>query len=200
MTGTPKAIIFDKDGCLFDFQKTWAAWTGGVIAHLAGGDAAKAGRLAGVLGYDVKAGKILPESEVVAGTPHDIAGLISGVTGDPTEDILVTLNHMATTAPQAVVPNLPQALAALQAMGLRLAVMTNDTEAPARAHLTKGGIIGHFDLIVGSDSGLGAKPDPDPLLAIAGHLGVVPSDMVMVGTVCMICTRDGRRGCARLGF
>ena len=41
-----RAILFDKDGTLFDFQRTWGAWARVVIADLAAGDAARARALA----------------------------------------------------------------------------------------------------------------------------------------------------------
>ena len=31
------ALVFDKDGTLFDFHATWGAWSAGFIQELAGG-------------------------------------------------------------------------------------------------------------------------------------------------------------------
>ena len=40
MTRPPiKAVIFDKDGTLFDFRQSWGAWTRALLAEL-GGDSA----------------------------------------------------------------------------------------------------------------------------------------------------------------
>ena len=40
--------------------------------------------------------------------------------------------------------------------------MTNDAEAPARKHLSATGILDAFGVVIGYDSGFGAKPAPDP--------------------------------------
>ena len=33
-----RGVIFDKDGTLFDFQRTWGIWTAQVLARIAGSD------------------------------------------------------------------------------------------------------------------------------------------------------------------
>ena len=38
MTTKLQAILFDKDGTLFDFQKSWGNWGGAVLQDLSGGD------------------------------------------------------------------------------------------------------------------------------------------------------------------
>ncbi|MFU8883561.1 MAG: HAD family hydrolase, partial [Rhodobacterales bacterium] len=59
--------------------------------------------------------------------------------------------------------------------------ITNDTEAGALAHLGAAGVLAHFDFVAGFDSGHGAKPDPDPLLAFCARTGLTPARVVMVG-------------------
>ena len=54
-----RAVIFDKDGTLFDFQDTWGVWTGSVLARIAGSDAAMFQSLAQALKYDVIAKKVI---------------------------------------------------------------------------------------------------------------------------------------------
>ena len=91
------------------------------------------------------------------------------------------LTASAQDVPLAPVVPLDAFLTGLKHRGLKLGVMTNDSEVGARAHLTAAGIVGCFDFIAGFDSGYGAKPDPDPLLAFARALGLDPSRVVMVG-------------------
>jgi phosphoglycolate phosphatase len=64
---------------------------------------------------------------------------------------------------------------------LKLGLATNDTEAPARAHLAGAGVLDLFDFVAGCDSGWGGKPAPGQLLAFAGRVGVDPARSVMVG-------------------
>ena len=66
-------------------------------------------------------------------------------------------------------------------MGLRLGVMTNDTEFGAKAHLSAAGVDHLFDFIAGFDSGWGPKPNPAPLLAFAEKTGLTPHRVAMVG-------------------
>jgi phosphoglycolate phosphatase len=47
-----RAILFDKDGTLFDFQHSWGNWAGQVIAELAAGDADRARALADAMDFD----------------------------------------------------------------------------------------------------------------------------------------------------
>jgi phosphoglycolate phosphatase len=72
-------------------------------------------------------------------------------------------------------------LTSLRTRGLRLGVATNDTEAPARAHLEAHGITGLFDFVAGYDSGYGPKPGPGMCLAFAKSQGLDPARVVMVG-------------------
>lgn len=85
----------------------------------------------------------------------------------------VTLDHY-NAAPSALTrpwPGVPQALAALEAAGHRLAVCTNKPEAPARAILADLGLARHFPVVVGGDSLPVRKPDPAPALACVRALG-----------------------------
>ncbi|MEM6306953.1 MAG: HAD family hydrolase [Pseudomonadota bacterium] len=176
-----QAILFDKDGTLFDFQATWGVWAGRVLRGFAGDDTALLARLADAIDYDLVAECICPGSIVVAGTPFEIAQVLASHVGKSEQDILGFLDDQAALAPQAVVPGMADALAQLQAMGHRLAVMTNDSERAAKAHLTAADLGDYFDLIIGSDSGRGWKPDPDPILSILSDMGIAPQNAVMVG-------------------
>ena len=77
--------------------------------------------------------------------------------------------------------DLTAVLGELRGRGLRIGLATNDTEAPARAHLAEAGIADLFDVISGCDSGHGAKPEPGMLLAFAHALRLDPARVVMVG-------------------
>ena len=63
----------------------------------------------------------------------------------------------------------------------RLGLVTNDSEAPARAHLANAGVLELFEFVAGYDSGFGAKPAPGQLLAFADRVGVAPDAVAMVG-------------------
>lgn len=175
-------ILFDKDGTLFDFAATWNAWAAGMIHEFSGSDQALAERIAVALDFDLEAKSFLPSSAIIAGTNRDAAEAVASATGDDNvEAIERRLMLAAAEAPLVPAVALAPFLDGLAAQGLRLGVMTNDTEYGARAHLGDAGVVDRFDFIAGFDSGFGAKPDPDPLLAFADAFSLRPERVVMVG-------------------
>jgi phosphoglycolate phosphatase len=175
-------IIFDKDGTLFDFGATWNGWAAQVIDELAGGDAGQARALADAARYDLAQGMFFPDSPVIAGTNREAAEcLASALPGRDIAEIEEMLTQKAAIAPLAPAVPLRPFLTGLRDRGTRLGVMTNDTEFAAHAHLGAVGVAELFDFIAGFDSGHGAKPAPDPLLAFAAAMGLAPAAVVMVG-------------------
>ena len=177
-----KAVIFDKDGTLFDFQDTWGAWMGKILERLAGTDKVMFENLAQALKYDAETKTILPNSIVIAGTPVEISKVIQRFKSEMSVlDILSLINKEAESAPQTLVTDLKLLTKHLRSQGLKMSVMTNDAERPAQRHLEAVGVLDLFDYVIGSDSGYGAKPDPTPLIALAKKMDVLACDCVMVG-------------------
>jgi len=175
-------ILFDKDGTLFDFGRTWNTWAGELIADTSQGDSARAGRLAAALQYDLDTMAFRPDSPVIAGTNREAAELaVSALPEWSVEDMEAHLMERAARLTQVPATELVPLLTALRAAGLKLGVMTNDTEYAAKAHLAQAGISDFFDMVIGFDSGYGAKPEPDPLLAFAKAQGLSPDRVAMVG-------------------
>jgi len=176
------ALLFDKDGTLFDFAATWNEWTETLIRDLSLGNQQVARDLAEVLGYDLSTSSFRPDSIAIACANAEIAAAMAPVVGHMT--VTEIEHHLATSAASA---NLAEAvplvafLDDLLARGKVLGVMTNDAEISARSQLERAGVLGHFAFIAGYDSGHGAKPDPDPLLAFCRDVGVDPARTAMVG-------------------
>ncbi|SOH95043.1 phosphoglycolate phosphatase [Monaibacterium marinum] len=174
-----QAIIFDKDGTLFSFNKTWAPWCTALMRDLTR-DEGHARALSGCVGFDLDTGLYATNSPVIAGTPDDSADLMLPLLPDwdRTELIAHMLSRPVTPAPAT---ELNALLTLLGARGIKLAVMTNDSEGAAREQLTALDVAHHFDAIIGYDSGHGAKPDAAPLLACATMLGTSAAQCLMVG-------------------
>ncbi|ABG32087.1 HAD family hydrolase [Roseobacter denitrificans] len=176
-----KAVIFDKDGTLFDFSTTWEAWAAAFLRRIATSDV-QADALGRRVGFDIHRQKFLQGSIAIAGTPMEVAQALAPLLPDLTTDALVAiLNEEAASAPQAEVLPLPPFLDRLRGMALKLGVVTNDAETPARAHLAAANVADSFDFIAGFDSGFGAKPAPGQLLACARAMDIAPEHIVMVG-------------------
>lgn len=175
------AVIFDKDGTLFDFRASWGAATEALIAALAtrGADAATLERL---LGYDRRYRVFAPDSAVIAHTTPEIADIIHpAAPGLTLAELNVLMNRLSADAPMAPAVPLRTVLESLRDRGLALGLATNDTEEPARAHLQGAGVLDLFDFVAGCDSGWGGKPAPGQLLAFAEAVGVAPGRAAMVG-------------------
>ncbi len=177
-----KAVLFDKDGTLFDFRATWDVWAARLLPELCGDDEELLRDLAHALGYDLAKQAFLSSSLVIAGSNRDIAVVIARVLKRKDVDAVEQeLAASAATAPLAPAIELMPFLHALKEQGYKLGLMTNDAETSAEAHLLKAGVREYFDFVCGSDSGFGSKPDPEPLLAFCRHVQVDPFHTVMLG-------------------
>lgn len=181
--GAPiRAVLFDKDGTLFDFGATWNGWAQALIADLSRGEAALARRLADSLRFDPGAGRFRPDSPVIAGTNREAAECLARALPGADPALLERdLARRAAMAPLAPAVDLAPFLDRLAGAGLVLGVMTNDAESSARAQLGGAGVLDRFAFVAGFDSGHGAKPAPEPLWAFCDAVGLPPEAALMVG-------------------
>ena len=179
------ALLFDKDGTLFDFAATWGVFGRAVILSLADGDDERAVALADVLGFDPDREEYKSGSLVITHTVDEIAeALLPHLPGHTQQQIVESLNEASVGAQQVPAVPLAPFLEGLRIAGLKLGVATNDAEVPALEHLSSVGVKDHFDFVAGYDSGHGFKPGPGQLLAFAKHVDIDPSRIAMVGDSC----------------
>jgi phosphoglycolate phosphatase len=175
-------IIFDKDGTLFDFRRTWADWAARLMLELAEQDVARAQGLGAVVGFDLATRDFAPDSPVIGQTPVELADMLAPhVPGCVPARLVARMNLLAAEVPLAEAVALRPLLQRLRARGLRIGLVTNDAEVPAHAHLNRAGVADLFDFVAGCDSGHGAKPAPGQLLAFCQQTGLDPRHVVMVG-------------------
>lgn len=180
-----RAVLFDKDGTLIDFDRTWFAITWQLAQRAAKGDEIWARTLLEAGGYDWLTERFRANSVIAAGTVEDIVSLwhpdvASGQLRELIEEYdayCVTEGARSAVAIEAV----HETLETLRAMGLRLGIATNDSEAGAHATARALGIDGLFDVVIGYNTAARPKPYPDPLLYFAEKLGLMPQEIAMVG-------------------
>ncbi len=175
-------IVFDKDGTLFDFHTTWADWTRSLLDMLAHRHGAARETLAQAVDFDLATGRFLPTSALIGATNREGAELLAAaIPGADAREIEDTIRVTSAEAPLAPAVPLVPFLSGLAARGLKIGLVTNDTEYGARAHLGSAGVLDHFDFIAGYDTGHGAKPEAGALLAFARAMALEPRNVVMVG-------------------
>jgi phosphoglycolate phosphatase len=180
-----QAILFDKDGTLIDFERTWGPAVHDVMKHLAGARHAIFERLAAVSGFVEGQMRFLPDSLLVA-HPIGVWGpLWAGELGcQANEAFVAELNRLlceATTAHLLPIGNPGMLINTLVRRGYRLGVFSSDAEMTVRAHMRKLGVERMLQFMAGYDSGFGCKPDPGPVLAFAKAVSVDPSRTAVVG-------------------
>ena len=180
-----RAILFDKDGTLVDFQRTWGPATHTVMSQLCNGDAAAFERLAAVSLYDAAGRKLLPGSPVVVETTYGYGKLWAQALGVPLTaqfvDHIDRLYFQTTLDHLTPMGDVKALLGRLRAQGLRLGLMTNDADANTRAQIERLGLDHLIEFVAAYDSGFGAKPAPDPVLAFAAFAEVTPGEIAVVG-------------------
>jgi phosphoglycolate phosphatase len=94
---------------------------------------------------------------------------------------------------------IPELLAAAQARGIALTVLTNKPEAPSRAILDGLGLIRYFAAVVGGDTLPVRKPDPAGILHLQQLTGVPLQETLLVGDSQVDCETGRAAGVAVCG-
>lgn len=197
-----RAILFDKDGTLVDFNRTWFAIALELATRSASGDHALAKTLLDAGGYDWQAESFRANSAIAAGTIEDIVALwhphdspFQNRSRVAEYDLYGVEEGAKQAAPVAA---LSSTLQNLKEAGFILGIATNDSEAGARATASALGVSELFSVFIGYDTAARPKPFADPLLHFAAQIGVVPAQVAMVGDNPhdMACARAAHAGLA----
>jgi phosphoglycolate phosphatase len=206
-----RGVLFDKDGTLVDFDRTWAPAVDAVLRQLAKGDEDLYGKLraasgltgglvSGPAGGPAGAAHFLPDSPLIGEPTNVFARPWAALLHQPADAAFFakidTLLCDATTAHLAPIGDPKSILQAVAARNYRLGLITNDAAATARAHLRKLELERVVEFVAGYDSGFGAKPAPAPVLAFAAATGVAPAQVAVVGDT-MIDVATARAAGAR---
>ena len=192
-----RGVLFDKDGTLIDFQRTWGPAIHHVIHTLAQGDAAKLNAQAECLHFDIAEKRFRATSPIIGGaTAHYGPAWAAALGRDDFPTLRLEIDNLAAVACLDSLTPLgdpAEILRALKEMGLKVGLATNDSEASARRHLAQLGLDGLMDFVAGYDSGHGAKPGPGMVTAFAVEIGARPEEIALVGDTLhdLDCARAG---------
>ncbi len=180
-----EAVIFDKDGVLVDFERTWTPAIRSAALKIADGDEERALELLRKVGYDEASGTFLPGSVWAAGTNEDLIDVWASEAPPEERARLVEFmaRHCETVEPVPVVDphRLRERMLLLRKRGMKLAVVSNDTTNSVRRTVECFGIADLLDFICGYDIVTRAKPHPDPAHAVARVCNAPPSRIAVIG-------------------
>jgi phosphoglycolate phosphatase len=184
-----KAIIFDKDGTLIDFDAMWGGWVIYLAEqlHLVSGLNVREA-LCLSMGYDEANKKVLAHGKLAATPMHLLYRL--------TVEVMESLGLPAEEAERIVdkgwcIPD-PVILAKqftdtralfsqLHSKGIKIGIATTDDRAPTQAMIEAFDIEEYISTMVCADDGIKAKPAPDMVLAICERMKVDPARVMVVG-------------------
>jgi 2-phosphoglycolate phosphatase len=159
-----KAVGFDLDGTLIDS-------TDAIVASF-------------MHAFDALRRPSPPRDTIVStiSLPLEHQFRLLGVT-NVTEAAAVYREHYVREAPATtrVLPGVREALERLHAAGIPMGVATSKKRSSAEVLLPHLGIAHYFACCIGPEDVARPKPDPEPILALAGRMGVAPADLLYVG-------------------
>ena len=181
---TIKAILFDKDGTLIDFEATWGPVNQQIGLMAAGGDKELAKHILERCGVDAVTGKTKPESPLAIAAADEIADALIEAGSRLSKTRLVKELHIlfAGAARTAIaLTDLPALFTTLRSQGFQLGVASSDSAEAVAVTLQTLGIEAFVDFHCGYDSGFGPKPEPGMIDAFCAALGLSPRQIAMVG-------------------
>jgi phosphoglycolate phosphatase len=181
-----KGILFDKDGTLLDFNKTWLPIYRIAAEEFSNGDSDFSSQLLEHHGFDVAQDRFIGGSLLAAGNNHEIAHAWAAEMGQPDEVARISerLNEIfgvEGARHATAVIGLVGTLEILKHSGLKLGVATADSYRGIINTLQSFNVLDEFDFLAGYDSGHGVKPGAGMVLAFCEQMQLDVSSVVVVG-------------------
>ncbi len=182
---TIKAILFDKDGTLLDYEQSWMPLNRKAALMAAEGDKDVAAKILAETGYDHEQSKVLPGSMLAASSNGEIVAKWCEFLPNANYDELIvkveTIFQEDGEAAAVPVTELGVLFDRLKERGLKLGVATSDSEQGARRSLGRFNALDKLDFIAGYDSGHGLKPTSGMVDGFCNALELSPESIMVVG-------------------
>jgi phosphoglycolate phosphatase len=185
MAASIRGILFDKDGTIIDYWRTWVPINRQAALYAAGGDQALADSILRLGGHDPETDRVVAGTPLAAGDYHDIATAFAAYPGiENTPDLRAAIERIFVSGGaehSALIAGARETMLELKARGFRIGLATNDSAGGLAASLEPHGILELCDFTAGCDSGFGAKPGPGMVLAFCEAAGMVAGEVAVVG-------------------
>lgn len=185
LPGHVRGVLFDKDGTLVDFDRTWSKTMKVGALDFADGDANLAVRLCEAVGWSEAKGAFAADAffannpnAAIARRWRDLRDLPFADTDATRLDELFARAILANVTPLG---DLVGTVARLRAQGLALGVATNDSCASSLDQLAALGVAQAFAFVTGYDGPSAPKPDPAAVFDFARMTGMAPAEVAVVG-------------------
>lgn len=181
---TIRGILFDKDGTLLDYAKSWVPVNYEVARIAANGDEKLARNLLVACGMDPDSGHVVPDSLLAAGNTVEIAtGMVAAGAPYSVADLTAKLDGLFANSSALAVPvtDLGAFFSGLYGKGYRLGVASSDNERSIRETAKRFGFETYLDYVAGYDSGFGVKPHAGMVMGFCAATGLEPHEIAVVG-------------------
>ena len=185
LPGHIRGVLFDKDGTLVDFDRTWSKTMKVGALDFADGDTTLAVRLCEAVGWNEARGTFATDAffannpnAAIARRWRDLRGLLFTDADATRLDGLFARAILASVTPLG---DLAGTVARLRARGLVLGVATNDSCASSLDQLSALGVAHAFVFVTGYDGPSAPKPDPASVLDFARVARMAPAEVAVVG-------------------
>lgn len=180
-----RGILFDKDGTVLDYWKTWVPINRRVALFAARGDEDLARKLLVLGGHDPETDTVASGSIFAAGTADELGlAFVDYLGGGSLPDLVAGINSIFRDGGAEMAVAERGARAAIECLsrsGIACGLATNDTKEGMNASLERAGLEDLFTFKIASDCGHGAKPEPGMANAFADVLGYDATSLAVVG-------------------
>ncbi|MFY2827390.1 HAD family hydrolase [Staphylococcus arlettae] len=180
-----KWILFDKDGTLIHFDRSWMKIGLQLVDDFmtqyesAIGDVTEAYKRLGIVNNEIQRGTVM-----ASGSLDEIINAFDNIAG---QDVSSWAQQRSQTLVDQRVPEnvwvegVDQTVKALHQKGYKLGIVTSDTKKGVEQFLTDTNMHKYFDVVISTEANAVEKPNPEVLKPLFDNYDVDSSDVMIVG-------------------